>query len=88
MGAASILFGVAGVGALATLMTLDTANVPHGQTSDVALVLTWLTGGLLALALGLPVRRSRTGRIGVALGILALPLGLVAFGIFAITQTV
>jgi hypothetical protein len=49
-------------------------------------VLTWLTGGLLALLAGLPIRQRRAGRVGVGLGILALPVGLVAFGIFALTQ--
>ncbi|MBA2614403.1 MAG: hypothetical protein H0U90_01270 [Actinobacteria bacterium] len=86
MGAVSIAFGLAGVGALATLMALDTARVPHGQGADVALVLGWLNGGLVALGLGLAARDRRAGRAGIALGVLALPLGLVAFGIFALTQ--
>jgi hypothetical protein len=70
--AASILSGLAGTAALGKLIALDAARGPHGQTSEVALVLTWLTGGLLALAFGLPVRCGRAGRVGVALGILAL----------------
>jgi hypothetical protein len=86
VGAVSILSGLAGTAAVATLIALDAARVPHGQTSDVALVLTWLTGGLLALLAGLPIRQRRAGRVGVGLGILALPVGLVAFGIFALTQ--
>lgn len=88
MGVGSIVFGLAGVGALATLMALDTARVEHGQPTDIALVLTWLNGGLVALALGLAARRRTAGRVGLALGLRALPLGLVAFGIFALTQTV
>ena len=87
MATASIVFGLAAVVGLGMLMALDTADVPHGQGTDVALTLTWLTGGLLALACGLPVRHRASGRVGVALSILALPLGLVAFGIFALTQT-
>lgn len=88
MGVASIVFGLVGTGALAALMTLDTARVPHGQGADIGLVLAWLNGGLVALGLGLAARERRAGRAGLALGVLALPLGLVAFGIFALTQTV
>ena len=84
---ASIVFGLLGAGCLGTLMALDTARVPHGTNADVALVLGWLTGGALALMLGLVRRADPLGRAGLALGVLALPLGLVAFGIFAFTQT-
>ena len=68
-------------------MGLDTARVPHGTNADVALVLGWLTGGALAIVLGLVRRAEPLGRTGLALGVLALPLGLLAFAIFAVTQT-
>jgi hypothetical protein len=84
---ASVLFGLVGCGCLGVLMALDTARVPHGSGSDTALVLGWLTAGGLAVVLGLVARRARLGRVGLALGVLALPLGLVAFGAFALTQT-
>ena len=84
---ASAAFGLIGVSCVATLMALDTARVPHGETADVALVLGWLTGGALALSLGLLSRAHPLGQGGLALGVLALPLGLLAFGIFALTQT-
>jgi hypothetical protein len=84
---ASVLFGVVGAGCLGTLTALDTARIPHGTDADVALVLGWLTGGALALMLGLVRRFEPLGPAGLALGVLALPLGLVAFGIFALTQT-
>jgi hypothetical protein len=80
---ASVLCGVVGVAALGTLMAVDAAGVPHGRTADVVLVLAWLTGGALALMFGLPVRASALGRLGLALAIVALPVGLVAVGVLA-----
>jgi len=80
---ASVVCGVVGVAALGTLMTVDAAAVPHGRTADVALVLTWLTGGAFALMLGLPGRATWLGRLGLALAIVALPVGLVAIGVLA-----
>ncbi len=80
---ASVVCGVVGVAALGTLMGVDAAGVPHGRTADVVLVLAWLTGGALALILGLPTRGTVVGRLGLVLAIVALPVGLVALGVLA-----
>jgi hypothetical protein len=80
---ASVLCGVVGVVGLGTLMAVDAAGVPHGRTADVVLVLAWLTGGALALVLGLPARTTGLGRVGLALAVVALPVGLVGIGVLA-----
>jgi hypothetical protein len=83
VGVASILCGLAAVAGLGTLMAVDAARVPHGRNADVALVLVWLTGGVLALVLGLPARATSLGRVGLALAVISLPIGLVAIGVLA-----
>jgi hypothetical protein len=83
---ASILVGVVGIAGLAGIIVLDGAGIPHGSGLDALLTAGWLVGGALALVGGGMPRASTRGKIGLALGILAAPLGLVAFGIFASTQ--
>jgi hypothetical protein len=83
----SILLGLIGAACLGVLMGLDTADVPHGSAADAALSVGWLTGGGLGLALGLAARETRLGKVGLALGVLAFPLGIVAFGALAIVLT-
>ncbi len=87
MGPASVVFGVIGVGSIGTLLAIDAAGVPHGSDTDVALALAWLTGGALALMLGLPRRSTKAGKAGLGLAVLALPAGLVALGVLAAVLT-
>ena len=87
VGVASVVCGVVGVAGIGTLLAVDGAGVQHGRTADIAFVLAWLTGGGLALVLGLPARATPLGRLGVGLGIVALPIGLVALGILAAVLT-
>jgi hypothetical protein len=83
---ASILFGVVGIAGLAGIIVLDGAGIPHGSRIDALLTVGWFVGGALTLVGGGMTSASTPGKIGLALGVVAGPLGLVAFGIFASTQ--